>query len=73
MSEPKKPPTTGNIFANALASRQDWGGKAVTAGVHNTLMCGTCGAARERDAQGPLVCRYCRGALVAQSQKKGGT
>lgn len=73
MSEPKKPPMTGNIFANALASRQDWGDKAVTAGVHNNLACARCGAPRERDAEGPLVCRYCGGPLVAVAPPKGGT
>ena len=61
--EPKKPPAASNVFANALASRHDYGGRAVEAGVHNTLECRNCGAARERDAAGPLVCRYCKTAL----------
>lgn len=67
--EPKKPPPASNVFANALASRHDYGGRAVEAGVHNTLECGTCGAARERNAEGPLVCRYCKTALTHRGGK----
>jgi len=66
MSEPKKPNLAGNIFANALASRHDYGGRAVEAGIHNTLECTHCGAAREKTDQGPLVCRYCGSALAAK-------
>jgi hypothetical protein len=62
--DPKKPAAAPNVFANALASRHDYGGRAVEAGVHNTLECRHCGAARERDAEGPLVCRYCKGPLT---------
>ena len=62
--DPAKPPTAANIFANALASRHDHGGRAVEAGVHNTLECSNCGAARERNVQGPLVCRYCNTPLT---------
>lgn len=65
MSESKKPRTTGTIFANALAGRFDYGRATsggrheVAAGMGNTLTCAHCGAARERKADGPLVCRYC--------------
>lgn len=62
--EGKKPPVSGNVFANALASRHDYGSRAVEAGVHNTLECNHCGAARERDDKGPLVCRYCKTPLT---------
>lgn len=62
MTTSKKPPTAANIFAAALASRSA-AAAAVAPGVHNTLECARCGAARERDAEGPLVCRYCGGPL----------
>jgi hypothetical protein len=60
----KKPPTTGNIFANALASAQKpVAGASVSAGMHNTIICVDCGAAREPTLAGTveekLVCRYC--------------
>ncbi|MBS2015606.1 MAG: hypothetical protein JST00_22150 [Deltaproteobacteria bacterium] len=58
------PPGMANIFANALASKSDFGGRSVGAGMHNTLECKNCGAARERAVEGPLVCRYCGEKLV---------
>jgi len=75
MSEAKKPSLAGNLFANALASRHDYGdaGRVVEAGLHNNLECSHCGAARERDAEGPLVCRYCKTPLTTRGAHPRGT
>lgn len=67
--QPKVPPTAANVFANALASRHDYGSRAVEAGVHHTLECRSCGATRERDAEGPLVCRYCNSPLTHRGDR----
>lgn len=72
MSEPKKPaaPLTGGIFANALASTPKYVDAGVSAGMHNTLTCPTCGATREKVAPGiaaaasDLQCRYCGTSLL---------
>jgi len=56
-----------SIFANAMASRNEQATRSVGAGMHNTLVCKNCGAARERRAEGEksaLVCRYCGTVLV---------
>lgn len=64
----KKPlsPATANIFANALASTPRYVDAGVSAGMHNTLECQNCGAARERDAEA-MACRYCGHALSQES------
>lgn len=63
MSEKKPPsPAMANIFANALASTPRYEGASAAAGMHNTLECGHCGAARERDSDA-MICRYCGHAL----------
>jgi hypothetical protein len=61
VSSEKKPNATANIFANALASTPKYVDAGVPAGMHNTLTCTNCGAARETAASGEekLVCRYC--------------
>ena len=65
MSSEKKPPAplTGSIFANALASTPKYVDAGVSAGMHNTLTCSHCGAARETAlvtaGDDKLVCRYC--------------
>jgi hypothetical protein len=65
----KKPNTSSNIFANALSTTPKYVGEpgSVSAGMHNNLTCGHCGAAREKNDDGPLVCRYCSKPL--QSKK----
>jgi hypothetical protein len=72
VSSEKKPPTTANIFANALASTPKYVDAGVSAGMHNTLTCTNCGAAREKppagSAQEKLVCRYCGTALTTTSR-----
>lgn len=63
MSSERKPPTTANIFANALASTPKYVDAGVSAGMHNTLTCSHCGAARENavvSGDDELVCRYCQ-------------
>ena len=63
MTEKKPPsPATASIFANALASTPRYVDAGVSAGMHNTLECQNCGAARERDSES-MVCRYCGHAL----------
>jgi hypothetical protein len=61
---------TANIFANALASTTTYVDAGVSAGMHNTLTCNNCGAAREKplpgQAQEKLVCRYCGTALTSR-------
>jgi hypothetical protein len=52
-------PLAGGIFANALASTPRYVEDGAGAGMHNTLICEHCGAARDRAVEGPLVCRYC--------------
>ena len=61
MSSDEKPaaPLTANIFANALASTPKYVDAGVSAGMHNTLTCAHCGAARESAGEVKLVCRYC--------------
>lgn len=59
MSGEKKPGLTSNIFANALSSTPKYVAEGPSAGMHNNLVCGHCGAAREKTDDGPLVCRYC--------------
>ena len=59
----KKPGLTGGIFANARATTPKYVAEGVSAGMHNNLTCGNCGAAREKDDDGPLVCRYCQSPL----------
>ncbi len=68
MSAEKKPNTTANIFANALASTPRYVDAGVSAGMHNTLTCANCGAARENSAGASeaLVCRYCNTPLSAK-------
>jgi hypothetical protein len=60
---PLRSAASNNIFANALASRMKYEDKSVGAGMHNTITCSHCGAARERGPGGvvdeKLVCRYC--------------
>lgn len=68
MSDPTKKPLAGGIFANALASTPRYVQDDAGAGMHNTLTCGHCGAAREKTDQGPLVCRYCGSALEARKR-----
>jgi predicted amidophosphoribosyltransferase len=65
MSE-KKPNTSGNIFANALSTTPKYVVEGAAAGMHNNLLCGHCGAAREKNEDGPLVCRYCGKPLQAK-------
>lgn len=64
MSTDGKKPAPNSVFANALASRMKYEDKSVSAGMHNTIICGHCGAAREHGAGGKveeaLVCRYCK-------------
>lgn len=64
MSSEKKPaPLTGSVFANALASTPKYVDAGVSAGMHNTLTCSHCGAARETavvTGDDRLVCRYCK-------------
>jgi ribosomal protein L37AE/L43A len=69
MSSEKKP-LAGGIFANALASTPRYVQDDAGAGMHNTLVCDHCGAARERDRSedGPLTCRYCGHAFVVQKR-----
>jgi hypothetical protein len=55
---------TGGIFANARATTPKYVDAGVAAGMHNTMACPNCGAAREKEDTGPLVCRYCGTALV---------
>ena len=59
--QPKK---TGSIFQNARATTPKYADAGVSAGMHNTMTCPNCGAAREKEDTGPLVCRYCGTALV---------
>jgi hypothetical protein len=66
MSGEKKPNTSSNIFANALSTTPKYVAEGVKAGMHNNLTCGHCGAAREKDDDGPLVCRYCHQPLQAK-------
>jgi predicted amidophosphoribosyltransferase len=68
MGGEKKAPLTSNIFANALSTTPKYVGAdgSVSAGMHNNLACGHCGAAREKDDDGPLVCRYCGKPLQAK-------
>ena len=68
MSSERKPPTTANIFANALASTPKYVDAGVSAGMHNTLTCSHCGAARETalvTSGDKLVCRYCNTPFAA--------
>ena len=56
-------PSTASIFANALASTPKYVDAGVSAGMHNTLVCSHCGAARETASLAGderLVCRYCK-------------
>jgi predicted amidophosphoribosyltransferase len=62
MSE-KKPSATGSIFANARATTPKYVQEGATAGMHNTMICPQCGAAREKTDES-LVCRYCGTKLV---------
>ena len=60
MSSEKK---LSSIFANALASTPKYVGAGVSAGMHNTIVCVHCGAARETAVathDDRLVCRYCQ-------------
>lgn len=57
-------PRLGGIFQNALASAPAAPASAAGAGMHQTLVCGHCGAPRERAEPGPLTCRYCRRPLL---------
>ncbi|MBN9165116.1 MAG: hypothetical protein BGO98_38675 [Myxococcales bacterium 68-20] len=68
MSSEKKPNTAANIFANALASTPKYVDAGVSAGMHNTLTCANCGAARENSAGASdvPVCRYCNAPLSAK-------
>jgi predicted amidophosphoribosyltransferase len=61
MSEKK--PATSNIFANARATTPKYVAEGATAGMHNTMVCPSCGAAREKLDE-TLVCRYCGTKLV---------
>ena len=72
MSSEKKPPAaplTANIFANALASTPKYVDAGVSAGMHNTLTCSHCGAARESAGEAKLVCRYCNTPFGAKDAK----
>jgi hypothetical protein len=69
MSEDRKRPLTASVFKNALATTPRYVAEGVKAGMHNDLSCGNCGAAREKDDDGPLVCRYCGSPLQAKPAK----